>query len=79
MCAKEFASLVAVYVTQTGPVHNDLPLLEEDDGTPIADYLSGGQTTEENRCVTTHANYDEDWCNGLKNYYNNYDGADFFY
>ena len=75
MCAKEFAALVAVYVTQTGPVYNDLDLLTEEDGTPIADYLSGGQTTEENRCVATHDNYNEDWCNALKNSYNNYAGT----
>jgi len=79
MCAKEFASLVAVYVTQTGPIHNDLPELVDADGNPIADYLSGGQTTEENRCVSTHDNYDETWCDELNNHYNNYAQADSFY
>jgi len=77
MCAKEFASLVAVYVTQTGPVWNDLDPLVDDDGNDIADYLSGGQTTEENRCVSTHDNYDSDWCDALG--YNNYADASDFY
>jgi len=78
MCAKEFASLVAVYVTQTGPAWNDLPVPEVD-GVPVADYLAGGQTTEENRCVEGHDNYDETWCTELKKSYNNYTGASPFY
>ena len=77
MCAKEFASLVAVYITQTGTVYNDLTALTYDDGSAVPNFLSGGQVTEETRCVSTHDNYDAAWCAELP--YSNYDTADSFY
>jgi chitinase len=73
MCAKEFASLVATYITQTGPVYNDLAVLTDADDNEIAAFLSGGQVTEETRCVDGHDNYDADWCTALG--YENADGT----
>ena len=73
MCAKEFASLVATYITQTGPEYNDLPALTYEDETAVPAFLSGGQTSEETRCVSDHDNYDADWCAALG--YENYDGT----
>jgi hypothetical protein len=77
MCAKEFASLVAVYITQTGTVYNNLTALTYEDGSAVPNFLSGGQITEETRCVSTHDNYDATWCAELP--YSNYDSADTFY
>lgn len=77
MCAKEFASLVAVYITQTGTVYNDLTALTYEDGTAVPNFLSGGQVTEETRCDSAHDNYDATWCAELP--YVNYDTASAFY
>lgn len=77
MCAKEFSSLVAVYITQTGTVYNGLTALTYEDGSAVPNYLSGGQVTEETRCASDHENYDATWCAELG--YSNYDTADQFY
>lgn len=62
MCAKEFATMAAVAITQTGTEYNDLTPLTGDDGAELPAMLQGMQVTGETLCQTDHANYDETNC-----------------
>ena len=80
MCAKEFATMAAVAITQTGTEYNDLDTLLADDGTALPAMLQGMQVTGEPLCQADHANYDETNCAIMQSFlWSNYAEADTFY